>query len=200
MFSQNEEEKHILEYFDGQPAGRFLDIGAYNGKTFSNTHALALNGWSGVCIEPSSKPFSDLVQLYRDNDKIDLVNVAVMPDTERILELWPLYDAGGDAISTLSEEHKKKWEKDRNYRKTFIQPVHMSAIEKVFGYEFEFINIDVEGMNFDVAMGMTFEKTQMLCIEHDGDKYRTQQLCDVWGFEVVYRNGENVLLARPKSE
>jgi FkbM family methyltransferase len=200
MFSQNDEEKHILEYFKDQPTGKFLDIGAYNGKTFSNTHALALLGWSGVCVEPSSKPFSDLVQLYRGNDKIQLANVAVMPDTESILALTPFFDAGGDAISTLDEEHRKKWEKDRNFRTTYIQPVHMSAIEKVFGYEFDFVNIDVEGINFDVAMGMTFEKTQMLCIEHDEDRYRTQQMCEVWGFEEIYRNGENVILARPKSE
>jgi len=54
MFSQNDEEKHIVRFFrDKIDKGSFLDIGAYNGKAFSNTHRLALNGWSGVCLEPS---------------------------------------------------------------------------------------------------------------------------------------------------
>ena len=36
MYSQRDEELHILGYF-GDKVGRFIDIGAYDGKSFSNT-------------------------------------------------------------------------------------------------------------------------------------------------------------------
>jgi hypothetical protein len=51
MHSQNDEERHILDAFREGPEGNFLDIGAYDRITLSNTYCLALKGWSGVCVE-----------------------------------------------------------------------------------------------------------------------------------------------------
>lgn len=58
-YSQNGEQEAILKIF-GESEGRFLDIGAYDGKTFSNTLALIERGWSGVLIEPSPNAFMAL--------------------------------------------------------------------------------------------------------------------------------------------
>ena len=48
MYSQNDEERVILEYFAGKTDGRFVDVGAWSGATFSNVWALMELGWSGV--------------------------------------------------------------------------------------------------------------------------------------------------------
>lgn len=50
--SQYGEGRWIAEHFAGR-VGRFLDVGAFDGKTFSNTWRLAQEGWFGVCVEPS---------------------------------------------------------------------------------------------------------------------------------------------------
>ena len=55
MYSQNSEENIILNFFKGQRNGTFLDIGANDGRTFSNSLALAEKGWVGSCIEASPK-------------------------------------------------------------------------------------------------------------------------------------------------
>lgn len=199
MFSQNEEEKYILEYF-GDHVGRFLDLGAYNGKTFSNTHALALKGWAGVCVEASSKPFSDLIQLYKDNPKIELVNAMVIADTEDKRFLAEFWDAGGDAISTCDTQHRTKWENQRSYRKVWMPPIYMSSIERRFGASFDMINIDLEGINFDVFDGIIGWDFDLLCIEHDEDHHRIKQTKEICGLEEIYRNGENVILARKQEE
>jgi FkbM family methyltransferase len=197
MFSQHDEEKVILEYF-GDFKGRFLDIGAYNGRTFSNTHQLALNGWSGVCIEASSKPFSDLVQLYKDNNKIELVNACVIPDVEEARFLHKFYDSGGDATSTTDKLHMDKWNTHSTFRQVWMMPMYMSAIERRFGSDYDFVNIDVEGITMDIALGMSFEKTQLLCLEHDSDYARCEQIAKIWDFEELLRNGENIILGREK--
>ena len=62
MYSQRDEEKYILEAFDGKTDGRFLDIGAWHPTVFSNTRALIEMGWSGVMIEPSPGPFLNIVR------------------------------------------------------------------------------------------------------------------------------------------
>ncbi len=61
MYSQNNEEKFILEHFKNRK-GKFLDIGAYDGKTFSNTFALVELGWSGLEIEASPINFVNLMK------------------------------------------------------------------------------------------------------------------------------------------
>ena len=76
MLKQSEEEC-ILEHFKDKYMGEFLDIGAHDGVTASVTHALALKGWGGVCVEPSPGPFVELMKLYRNRRDIRLVNAAV---------------------------------------------------------------------------------------------------------------------------
>lgn len=51
MYSQNQEEKYILNHFKDKQ-GTFLDLGAYNGKELSNSRALVELGWAGCCVEP----------------------------------------------------------------------------------------------------------------------------------------------------
>ena len=47
----------VLEkYFVDQKDGFYVDVGAHNGITYSNTAHFDLNlGWSGICIEPLEK-------------------------------------------------------------------------------------------------------------------------------------------------
>ena len=51
-YSQTGEQQVIFDYFGPEFKGTFLDIGANDGVTFSNTYGLSLKGWRGVCVEP----------------------------------------------------------------------------------------------------------------------------------------------------
>ena len=196
MFSQNLEEQYILEYFKDIPTGRFLDVGAYNGKTFSNTHALALLGWGGVCIEASPKPFFDLMNLYKNNLNIELVQAMVIPDTQDPRFILPFYDSYGDAVSTMDEEHRSKWAGTVNYRKIHVKPILINEIYTKFGTAYNFVNVDVEGISLDVALGMDLETPSMLCIEHDNKWSVVDQIKSIWEYEEIYKNGENVILVK----
>jgi hypothetical protein len=57
-YSQNDEERVINGVLDD--AGDFLDVGAFDGKLFSNTLKLYERGWGGVLVEPSPKAFDGL--------------------------------------------------------------------------------------------------------------------------------------------
>ena len=54
-YSQHGEQAIILDYFEKQgiQQGRFLDIGANDGITFSNSYALVIRDWKGVAVEAS---------------------------------------------------------------------------------------------------------------------------------------------------
>lgn len=52
-YSQNRQDLEIIEYTKGKKFGKFLDIGANDGMTHSNTYALEQYfAWSGLLIEP----------------------------------------------------------------------------------------------------------------------------------------------------
>ena len=62
-YSQNNEQEIIINLFKGKRDGKFLDIGANNGVTLSNTFALAnFYGWSGLLVEASPKAYQRLLK------------------------------------------------------------------------------------------------------------------------------------------
>jgi FkbM family methyltransferase len=197
MYSQNSEEKTISDYFKGTQ-GRFLDLGAFDGKTFSNTLKLVEQGWNGVCVEASPIVFPRLLELHKNNPGVQLVCAAIDPFGPRLIT-W--YDCNGDAISTTEPDHVKRWETNPNVH--FI-PFHMYTLPLnqlflKFGYDFDFINIDVESTNLAVFQAMPWAsllKTKVVCVEHDTHAAIMEAQLAPLGFNRLDFNGENLILAR----
>lgn len=192
MHSQNQEEKYILDHFAGKDNGRFLDIGAYSIQ-FSNTHALANLGWSGVCIEPSPSPFISLMQAYKDNSNIKLVNAAISYKETGLVDFA---DSNGDAISTTNPVHEAKWSSAVKYQHIYVNTVTIREILRVFGEKFDFISLDVEGTNIEILKTIPLDIIQpsLICIEHELRFAEIFEYCK--GYSEVHRNGENVILKK----
>ena len=197
-YSQNREEDVIVQLFNANTnVGHVLDIGAHNGSLFSNTLRLFELGWSGVCIEPSPCVFVDLLKLHGSNPKIALVNAAVT-QTGGLVDF---YDCGGDAVSTTQLAHKAKWENGygSKFTKMIVNSVSFDSLFRKFGFSFDFINLDVEGISAELFMAMplrSLERTRCLCIEHDSKMAEIQDHAAKFGFSYVHHNGENVILWR----
>lgn len=197
MYSQNREEEIIVQLFGDKSVGHFLDVGAYDGKTFSNTLRLAELGWSGVCVEPSPTVFPGLLKVHADNPKVELVNAAVCATTG----FTEFFDSGGDAVSTTQTAHKAKWEKGYGsmFKKMIIYGITFGDLFRQFGFNFDFINLDVEGVSADMFMLLPLqqlERTRCLCIEHDGKMTEIQERASQFGFGYVHHNAENIILHR----
>lgn len=194
-YSQNDEERYILEALDGV-TGKFLDIGAYDGKTFSNTLALIERGWSGVCFEPSPTVFPLLAKLHERNPSVVTVNKAVLLDD---VDKIAFYDSGGDAVSTTSGTHKDKWSCAINFTETVVDGISLVKVFETYGYDCDFINIDVEGVSADMFFALPMDKltnVKCLCVEHDGHSSSMVAVASRLGFRKTYESGENIVLAR----
>src|SRR5690348_14672442 len=129
--SQNGEQKVIFDYFGGSP-GAFLDIGANDGETLSNSRALALSGWSGVCVEPSFRAYVRLSALYENNDSVECVNAAIT-SVDGPIDFW---DSGthlnkGDValLSTTVKSELGRWEKSgEQFSKTRVDGVTFKTL------------------------------------------------------------------------
>ena len=198
MYSQGREEEIIMSQFnDGHKIGHFLDIGAYDGKTFSNTLRLVERGWSGVCIEPSPTVFPALLKLHAGNPKVTLINSAVCAEPGFIT----FYDSGGDAISTTHEPHRDKWERGYTvkYAKMLVYAINYTALFSQVGYEFDFVNLDVEGLSADMLMRLPLNlltRCRCLCVEHDGRMEEIAMHAAKYGYGYVWHSAENIILSR----
>lgn len=61
-YSQSGQDRFVYEsYFKNSTSGIFVDIGAHNGITFSNSNFFEKElGWKGLCIEPIPEVFEEL--------------------------------------------------------------------------------------------------------------------------------------------
>ena len=60
--SQLRQDLNVLEHFNFKQNGYFIDIGASDGISLSNTFLLEKNyNWSGICIEPILNDFNILI-------------------------------------------------------------------------------------------------------------------------------------------
>jgi FkbM family methyltransferase len=199
MYSQNKEEQWILEHFKGK-IGNFLDIGAYDGKSMSNTWALSLLGWGGVLVEPSPSVIKGLMNHYKDRDNALIVNAAI--DTQsRIIEFW---DSNGDAISTYDIDHKNLWVTNNQipYQKLLMKTITVEELLSTVGTNFDFINIDVEGVNLEVFKQFKpddLSTCTAICIEYHDKQNNYGPILEIaknLGFSCNKHNGENMFLER----
>lgn len=196
IYSQNQEQLIIEAYFKGKP-GHLLDIGANDGETFSNSRNLLLNlNWSGLLVEPAPKPYAKLKALYKGNDLVETLNVAI--GTE---EGWlDFYDMGehigkGDfsLLSTAVESELERWE-DTKFKKTRVRSQPYSGIEDVY----DFITIDAEGMDIDILKQIDLKHTFCLCIEWNNKPEILEEIRSIVPaeFQIIHKNLENVIFGR----
>ena len=109
----------------------------------------------------------------------------------------------GDAISSFDEKHKIKWEHNSKskFREFFIKTITIQEIFDIFGYQFDFINLDVEALNFEIIKRLInfvpqMKSLKLVCIEHDNKIEEIKTLFDTFHFKEIHRNNENLILGK----
>ncbi len=206
MYTQNGEHEIIIPFFKGRDPLElsFLDIGANDGISFSNTWDLNLLGWKGCCIEPSIKAFAKLKDNYLNNDRVHLFNFGIS-DSNEVLKFyesqnWVDHSAPVSLLSSLHQSHRDNfygmnWEEIDCKFVTFEHFLEQSPIKK-----FDFVSIDVEGHDFIVLNQIDLREIgcKLICLEYSGnldvlEKFKAY--CGQYGMEEISRNIDNVLFA-----
>lgn len=183
-FTQGDEEAVILSM---EGTGRFLDIGSYDGKTFSNIRALAERGWKGVCVEPAAYPFD--VMVCDPPPGATLVNALVSEQSG----LVPFHYSR-DAVSTTSQSHRDRWASQVTFTPVYVVSVTIEDLLREFPGPYRFISIDTETTSMSLFRKLVplldSLEAEMVAVEHDGETPHVE------GWISVYRSGENEILRR----
>lgn len=106
FYGQVDQDLYAFLFFGGKKDGFYVDIGANDGVSFSNTYIFEQFGWNGICVEPLPDIFSKL----RQNRKCACYNVAVAAESGN--EINFIRASGVEGLSGLESEmtevHKKR--------------------------------------------------------------------------------------------
>ena len=69
-------DKIYKKYFGFPSKGFFIEVGAYDGESFSNTSCLADHGWSGIYIEPIKTFYEKCRKRHKKNENVKVLNLA----------------------------------------------------------------------------------------------------------------------------
>jgi FkbM family methyltransferase len=203
-YSTSGEDLVIAAYFDkiGVTSGRFLDIGAANGITLSNTHLFAQKGWSGVCVDANAQELFNLVTLYWNNPKIEIVQGAIAGG-QKFVDFWNSKEAN---TSTACKAMFDRGKGRVGSRRTVIAGFTVDELLNNMGYDYDFISLDLEGETLSIMRALPMEKlkkVRVICVEILKEWYfgkdETPE-AEFWGaangFTVLLKNDENVILVR----
>lgn len=203
-YSQSNEQEAILNYF-GDFKGSFIDIGANDGITLSNSRALAELGWCGVLVEPSPQAFSKLKQLYATATKgcIYLYDFAVgnHNGSMKFFESGTHLNKGDVGLLSTSEQSEMARFPGTQYTEIAVKVFRWkTALNRMSLKKFDFINIDAEGVCLDILIQMDLTDARCLCIEFNGDqglKTAYTEYCAKFGLnKIIYTSPENLIFAR----
>jgi FkbM family methyltransferase len=198
VYSQNNEEEIILDYFHTSPHGTFLDIGAFHPTKFSNTRALYERGFKGVFVEPSPTLKPAFVAAYASDPDIQLLEICV-GNKNGVVDF---YNSQGDAVSSTVKEETQRWIDSYGVKFEVLQ-IEMvdvpNLIKRCKYQKFDFINIDTEGNVFEIldqidpiALGC-----RLMCIEWASkNKEQYERYFERYGMVKLLENGENLIYAR----
>ena len=202
-YSQNNEQEIIINLFKGKRDGTFLDIGANDGVTLSNTFALANNyGWTGLLVEASPKAYERLLKNYELIDRdIDFQNVAIGKEdgTMQFWESGELLNKGD--IALVSSGVKSELDRWISLNMPFEKiKVPMTSVATMLSRSrhthFDLLSLDIEGMELEVLPQIDFKalKIQVAVIEWNSkDEQKYNDIMFPQGFKLVHKNMENLI-------
>lgn len=158
----------IYEKYFGDNIGIFVEVGAFDGESVSNTSCLADSGWTGYYIEPVKEHYEKCIERHKNNNNVKVSNFAIGTKEG----LVPIYCSG--IVSTLDEEQAKNvssMELFGNPQYTVSQCIQIKLenylkLEKI-PKNFDLLVVDVEGREENVFESFNFNdwKPKMMIIE-----------------------------------
>lgn len=196
FFSQYGQDKFLVNFFKEKRNGIFIDIGAFDGVTFSNTFYLEKElGWDGICVEPNPLPFREL----QKNRKCTLVNCGV-GKTNTSLKFLAI-SGGGKMLSgfvdSFDKRHLDRVEKHimlSKDKKEFLD-IKVRTLNDILNEyhtcKIDYCNIDVEGGEMNVLESIDFDKVRIkvFSIENNYGESDVQNFLKKKGYSKINKIG-----------
>lgn len=196
------EDLMLWDLLGGQESGAFIEVGAYDGLSYSVSYLFEAAGWKGVLIEALPDKF-ELCKKNRPESRC--VQAALSRKGSKGTATFTALDDGEIAAAASflvnSDAHARRMKRQIEQARTVTVP--LSTMDDVLADAFPVIDvavIDVEGGELDLLDGFDLakRKVRVLLIEElsGGADGRLKQEMERRGYRLVMRFGRNDLYVR----
>lgn len=202
-YSQYGQDFFLAKLFKGKRKGTFVDIGAYDGVTFSNTYYLEKNlEWKGLCVEPNPTPFKKL-KAARNSININCgIGTSTVP-----LQFLALTGAGemlSGFTSTFDVSHyaridamEKVYQLTKSTILIEVTPL-ADLLHRVNMRTVDYCNIDVEGGEMEVLKSIDFDSItiKLISVENNLGTKDAQAFLKPLGYRKIWKIGSDEFYER----
>lgn len=143
----------------------FVEIGAFDGESVSNTSCLADSGWRGFYVEPIQENYIKCLGRHKNNNVI-VANLSIGIE-EGVQKIY-----GNGILSSLDKDHAElgitKFNYP-NYSESICYQLRMDTFLKRYNvpHNFDLLIVDVEGKEHEVFYSFNLNewKPKMLIVE-----------------------------------
>ncbi len=160
-YSQSGEDIFIIKFMKKKKIikGTYVDIGAFHPIKYSNTCLLFKSGWSGINIDLNQTAI-DYFNILRPNDK----NICcAISNIEKKTKVY--VKSIFSPLNSISKKHAT----DLNFASKNSQSylVKTQKFNSLIKKNFDFLNIDIEGLDFAVLKSINFKfyTPKLICVE-----------------------------------
>jgi len=155
-YSQDGEDMLLASLYDDIPnySGFYIDIGAHDPIRFSNTQYFYEKGWRGINIDATP---GSMIKFFKLRPYDINIECGISDNNKKLLYYCFEEPALNSFNSVISEERKNNGWKIKE--KLYIQTRTINDILRnnlPVNQKIDFINIDIEGMEFDIIKTFDF--------------------------------------------
>ncbi len=150
------EDIFINKFFHNLYKGYYIDVGALHPINGSLTYLLHKRGWNGINIDMMQENIK-LFKIFRKDD----INLDVAVSSSKGSINAYLFEIGSGLNTnqlTVAKRWKKKINKNFEIRRVKKDTLNNILLNNNVVNDFDFLNIDVEGHEFDVLKGLNLNK------------------------------------------
>lgn len=196
-FSQANEENIIIDLFKTKTKGFYIDVGCYSPKKYSNTAFLYKKGWTGINIDADENNLKwfklfrkkDYNLNYFISDKKSQIDFCVFNESA----LNGIYNK--KRLEVLKKNGYKPIEikKKKTYSLNEILLIHKIKNKKI-----DFLDVDVEGHDFQVLKSINLKKynISVILIEINNEKKKITEYLLKYGYKEYIQEDRNVFFIK----
>jgi FkbM family methyltransferase len=207
FFSQYGQDRYIDEVlFNKMQNGTFVDIGANDGITLSNTYHFEKElAWSGIAIEPLPQAFQKL-QENRSCIKVQGC-IADFDGETQFLAIQGYAEMLSGIIKNYDERHTRRIEdelKEFGGKKEIItvKCYTLQSILKQFSFsKIDYLSIDTEGGEFDILKSIDFRNLDIdvVSVENNYSSLDFLRLMNKFDYKLVAVAGGDEIYKKCRS-
>jgi FkbM family methyltransferase len=167
-YSQLEQDLNVLKFYNNKKNGFFIEIGASNGISLSNTYLLETQyNWKGICVEPIPNQFELLIKnrpnsicykeaVFNESNKHQVFDIA--NNADMLSGISNYIDCHIDTVNN-------------NKTQIIVNTISLNdLLEKSNSPLFiEYLSLDTEGSEYEILKSFDFKKYTfgLIDVEHN---------------------------------